>query len=332
MTVHDYDNEMRPDEDFIKGELSLLVPGNKCRLLDGRRTTGVIENYFEDSAMFRWKITKYEDKGKYWDLPAEDIERFQFEKDSKRLEHKRVRSIKEEVKKYDKVITIEAKEENKKKTEEIIRATKEQIKRWLKNNSQFLKEYEELDFNKQKGYESLYQDIVNYMEAEDLLEQEELTTKYFVLNPSSGEWIKGIKIMLAELGLVDYTGKVSRTNSIFKGKGSKLLRRKYIINRMAFLSALFELLDINELVLYRGMSTEQGWLEKDRTFLSCTFDPKVAEAFCCMERGSKYKNSYLVKLTVPIEKIFMTYLETKAMNNQYKEAEAIILFDKELKI
>ena len=332
MTVHEYDEEMRPDEDFIKGELDLIVPGNKCRLLDGRRTNGVIEAYFENSGMFRWKITKYEDKGKHWDLPAEEIERFQFEKESERLSPTEVKKIKAAVKQYDKEMSIKATEANKKKTEEIIKATKEQIKRWLKNNSQFLKENDKIDFDKVNGYESLAQDILNYMESEDLAEQEALTQKYFVLNPSSGEWIKGLKIMLAELGLVDYKGKVTRTNSIFKGKGSKLLRRKYLINRLAFMRALFELLDIKELVLYRGMSTEKGWLEKERTFLSCTCNPEVAEAFCCLKRDSKYKNSYLVKLTVPVNDIFMTYLETEAMNNQYKEAEAIILYEQDIKI
>ncbi|SRR6056297_433662 len=332
MAVHEYDQDMRPDSEFIEGDYCYLVPGNNCRLLDGRRTTGVIEEYYEDSGMFKWRITKYEDEGKCWELPAEDIRRFQFEKDSQKLSRKSIREIKNTVNKYNKKITIEAEAEDKVKTKNIIKETKKQIKDWLKVNSLFLKENNELDFNKKAGYESLYQDINEYMEEYNLIQQENLTTNGFVLNPNSGEWIKGLKIMLAELGLVTYRGKKVRTDGIFKGAGNKLLRRKYIINRLAFLQALFELLDISEVVLYRGMSTEKGWLEKDRTFLSCTFNHEVAEAFCCMERDSKYKNSYIVKMTYPIDKLFMTFLETKAMNNEYKEAEALVLYNKEIRV
>lgn len=85
MSVHEYDENMRADKEFIDGDIGFLVEGNRCRLLDGRRTEGIIEEYFKDSSMFKWRITKYEDEGKYWILPAEDIERFQFEKNSKRL-------------------------------------------------------------------------------------------------------------------------------------------------------------------------------------------------------------------------------------------------------
>lgn len=94
MNTHEYDDNMRPDDEFVKGELSFLVEGNKCRLLDGRRTTGYIEKYDNGSAMFRWRITKYEDKGKYWDLPAELVTKFQFEKDSEQLNENKVNIIK----------------------------------------------------------------------------------------------------------------------------------------------------------------------------------------------------------------------------------------------
>ena len=332
MTVHEYDENMRPDEEFVEGDYCYLVAGNKCRLLDGRRTTGVIEEYFEESGMFKWRITKYEDEGKCWKLPAEDIKRFQFEKDSKKLGPKSISDIRAAVRKYNSKITIEASNEDREKTQNIIAETKGQAKDWLQENSKFLKENDDIDFTRKEGYESLYQDIKNYMKDHNLLEQEDLTTNSFVLNPASGEWVKGLKIMLAELGLVTYKGKKIRTDDIFKGAGNKLMRRKYIINRLAFLQALFELLAIEEVILYRGMSTEKGWIEKDRTFLSCTFNREVAEAFCCMERDSKYKNSYIVKMTYPIDKLFLTFFETAEMNNQYQEAEAIVLYSEEIKI
>ena len=332
MSVHQHDNNMRDDQEFIKGEISLLVPGNKCRLLDGRRTTGYIENYFEESVMFRWRITKYEDEGKFWDLPAEDITKFQFAKDSERLSHKKLIEIKSTIDKYNSYITIKAQNKDKAKTEILIEDTKKHIKSWLINNSTFLKHNSTLDFDRKNGYSELYADIKNYMESQNILKQEQLTTENMVLNPFSGEWIKGLRIMLAELGIVSYYGKEIRTNNIFKGEGKRVIRRKYLINRLAFIRAYIELLDIDEIVLYRGMSTDKDWIKKDRTFLSCTFNQEVAEDFCCLKRDSKYKNAYLLKMTYPISNLFMSFFETEAMNNQYEEAEALILYSEPIKI
>ncbi len=41
----------------------------------------------------------------------------------------------------------------------------------------------------------LYKDIKDYMCQHNLIQQENLTTISFVLNPESGEWIKGLKIV-----------------------------------------------------------------------------------------------------------------------------------------
>lgn len=38
------------------------------------------------------------------------------------------------------------------------------------------------------------------------------------------------------------------------------------------------------------------------------------------------------EVTDPVEKLFMTYFETEAMNRQYKEAEALVLYDEMIKI
>ncbi len=62
MSIHQNDAKMLPDEEFIPGELGLLVEGNTGRLLDGRRTPGFVEKYFPVSAMFRWRIIKFEDE------------------------------------------------------------------------------------------------------------------------------------------------------------------------------------------------------------------------------------------------------------------------------
>lgn len=332
MGIHECDKDIRLDNEFISGELSLLVEGNRCRLLDGRRTAGIIEKYSSESAMFRWRITKYEDKGKHWDLPAEHIVKFQFEKDSCRLDNDDVEAIKLRINELNEELSIIPREEDRIKSEKEIEQVKENVIKWLHKNSLFFRNKEVIDFSKHKGSQSLAKDLCNYMKSVDLEIEEKITSETLVLNPNSGEWIKGMSIVFAEMGLASYKDSIPRTKDIFTERGSKENRRKYLINRLAFLRAYFTMCNIKEVVIYRGMSTELGWTKVERTYLSCTLSLDVAKEFSDFSRESRYKNSYLVKLSCPIEKIFMTYLETEAMNRQYKEAEAIILYDGAIRV
>ncbi|XMB86770.1 hypothetical protein RJG79_02975 [Mycoplasmatota bacterium WC44] len=331
MGVHQFNDKMLPDDQFLKGDTSYIVKGNKCRLLDGRRTTGIIEEYFADSAMIRWRITNYEDSGKYWDLPAEKIVRFQFEQDSKRLTDIEVKQIEDRVKEKQvdmNVYSIELFEETEKEIELIkIRAIK-----WFKENSEFLKSDDKIDFEAKNGPSTLASDLERYMEENGLVAEEERTARIMVLNPDSGEWIKGLKIVLAEMGLVKYIGPAPRTSDIFEGIGSKENRRRYLLHRLAFVRAYLEVLEIENLVVYRGMTSEYQWKKVERSFLPCTLNSDIGKAFSDMERESKYIISYLLRMTVSPRQVLMSFLETKAMNVQYQEAEVILLYEKEITV
>jgi hypothetical protein len=167
------------------------------------------------------------------------------------------------------------------------------------------------------------------MESQHIEHLEQKTADIVVMNPYSGEWIKGMRVAFAEMGLVDYHDKIPRTKDIFTGVGSKALRRKYILHRLSFIRAYFELLGISEIVLFRGMSSTKEWGPvRQRSLVSFTFNKKVAESFANFGKPKDFKHAYLLKRTIPVEKLFMSYLETEAMNRQYKEAEALIFYNK----
>ncbi len=140
-----------------------------------------------------------------------------------------------------------------------------------------------------------------------------------------------MQIVMAEMGLKNYTGRGLRTKKVFDGVGNLENRQKYIRYRLAFLRALFCKLGMKTVELYRGMSSEWDWKTEDllqnRYWSSWTFNYKVAQDFADLDPATKYKNSYLLKRAIPVESLFMTFLETDAMNRQYKEAEAIILHE-----
>lgn len=163
----------------------------------------------------------------------------------------------------------------------------------------------------------------------DLIERH--TADIQVLNPHSGDWIKATQIVMAEMGLKEYHGPQIRTDRVFDGTGSKQNRRSHIEHRLGFIRAFFKKLGLGEVEIYRGMSTESEWKAggegQYRFWSSWTFNHQVAQDFCELQPGTKHKHSYLVKRSMPVEKLFMTFLETDAMNRQYLEAEAIVLHD-----
>jgi len=332
MTIHQSNPNKRPDEDFLPGELAFLVPGNRCRLLDGRRTPGVIESCDLVSAMFRWRITAFEDEGKSWHLPAEDVRNYQFEPDSARLSPGQIEALKAQIERYQTPLLIPADETARAATEQTLEAVEQSAREWLRSQSRFFRGDACIDWGSRRGPSALGEDLLRYMAEYDLDAVETRTAENIVLNPASGEWVKGMLIALAEIGLVDFSGTIPRTADIFRGQGAKPLRREYLIHRLAFLRGAFHLLGIGDVVLYRGMSTERAWTEKPRSLLSCTFSLDVAQAFAHFDRDDHYRHAYLVKTTVPVERLWMTYLETKAMNRQYLEAEALILNRGDLKL
>jgi hypothetical protein len=320
-----------PDTEFVPGTIAFLAEGNYCRLLDGRRTPGRVEEYSDDSAMFRWRIMDFEDRGKYWDVPAEGVTRYQFTKDAKRLDVERIKRIEASIQKYQRALTIEPVEQKRLQTESEIQAVENAIADWLRSNSVFFKDQGQLDLKSGTAAKSLAEDLILYMRSVGMEETEQRTADSMVLNPDSGEWIKGMAIVLAETGLVPYRDKIPRTRDIFEGPGRKEDRRRYLIHRLAFVRAYFHLLGMKEVTLYRGMATEWAWGKRpsSRAFVSFTFSVKVAGTHCDFDRNSDKKHAYLLKRAFPVERLFMTSLETGAMNQQYREAEALVLYREE---
>lgn len=308
-----------------------LTPGTEGRVLDGRRTPGFIEKFDSDSAMFIWRITDFEDKGKYWEIPAEQISNYQLRKGSTLLHAKEVAKIEKSIQKFSKKLDIKMPTSVYKATEERIEESITKTKDWFVEKSRFLQKDKKIDFNAQTGDEDLYDDLKSYLAEKGLYGLEEKTAEQYVLNPYSGQWLKGLKIVMAQLGLIDYHGTIPRTENIFKGLGTEKLREDYIIARLAFVRRYFKRVNIFEVPLYRGMTSESKMTQTPKTLLSTTFSPNTAKAFAGMDgRTPNIKSSYWVKFTYPINHLFMTFFETKQFNERYKEQEAVILYTEKI--
>ncbi len=325
MPIHQSDPNRRPDSDFMAGELVLLVEGNRCRLLDGRRTPGVIESVDDRTGFFRWRIDAFEDEGKSWDVPIEDVTRYQFEMNSARISSARAVSLQRTVERFSEKLVINTSPEIRAATEAYLCEQEKLAGEWLEAESSFFAQFRELPLRSRRGSAELAEDLRRFLGEKGLLDLEVTTAEAVVTNPNSGEWIKGMLIVLAEMGLVSYSGKIARTPDVFEGNGTRERRSKYLLERLAFVRAAFRLAGHNEVVVYRGMSSESDWRDLPRSVLSCTFSLRVAKAFANFDAESKPRTSYLIKLTVPVERLWMTYCETSEFNGRYLEAEALLL-------
>ncbi|MCH4886166.1 hypothetical protein EZV73_01235 [Acidaminobacter sp. JC074] len=317
--IHQDNNKKRPDSDFYPGHLKYLVKGNSCRLLDGRRTPGYIGEIFKDEGMFRFCISDYEDKGRYWDLNIERVENYQFDKSSSTCNYKDFKVL---IESFDKDLTIEYQ-------------TFIEDKSYFESAKAFIESkympQGPLDYKDEDQMSQIHEVFKIYMLKLDLWELEKLSQELMVLNPSSGEWFKGLYIVMAEMGLCNYRGKIPRTKSIFEGMGTKEKRKTYIMTRRGFVQALFDHYNLSEVTLYRGMSSEGDFKKVQRSLLNMTFSFEVASAFSDMTI-EKYRTSYIIKQTLPVDTLFMTCYETHEMNQRYKEKEAIIFYKDSIEI
>ena len=324
MSLHQDNPNKQSDDMFTKGNYSFLVKGNLCRLLDGRRTPGYIEAIDQKSGMFVWRITEFEDQGEIWELPFYKVFNFQFDLNADQVDEETSLAYKAIDDSFGNDISIIGTESKRNKTESIINDLKIKSDQWIKSNQVLQACISSFNFEDLRQVDKIGQEFQKYMDLHNLLDLEKRTAHGMVLNPQSGEWIKGMEIVLGELGLVTCQVKAIRKDDTFEGVGSKEKRKAYIYHRLAFVRSLFEALNLNEPILYRGMASEKSWSNIKRTFLNMTFSKDVAEAFASFNH-EKYKSAYIMRTSVSSRDLFMTYIETQEMNHQYKEREAVLL-------
>jgi hypothetical protein len=159
-----------------------------------------------------------------------------------------------------------------------------------------------------------------------LLELDRRFAETFVSNPGSGELVKGHAIVLAELGLCPYRGKVVRDPRLFEDPWARTSRARHLIARLAFMQELWSSWNCATATLYRGAAVD-GPLppRSSSSFVSATFSAVVAKAH--FDGGPSTETGVLWRQRVSIDRLLMTFLETPAMNRRFREAEAVLIAD-----
>ncbi len=325
--IYQTNPNIRPDSDFENGELRHLVVGNNGRLMDARRTPVRITDIKPETGTFVIEILDFEDQRARWEESFENTRYFQFERGSRSAEAADIARFQAAVAQFNRTFSLACDPAAKKATIDRLIAARHLAGAWLAQHSRFFANGGQLPpLESRVGEPLLYGDLRDFMDSLGLWEIEEAFARQFVSYPHSGDLIKGHRIVLAELGLVPYEGKVVRNPALFDGEWSRERRAQHILSRLAFVHEIFARLGLTRLVLYRAIS-HKGRLapHPNHSFVSATFSRAVAEAHF---DGYPQGTSALYRHSVPVQRLFMTYLETEQMNRQMKEAEATLFYEK----
>jgi hypothetical protein len=321
--VYQFDPHKRPDSEFQAGSLSLLVAGNRGRLLDARRTPVRILELNLQEGTFEIEIDAFEDSGARWSMPFEDVGRFQFALGSSNASRQMLDACTDAVRRLDRPLVIEAAAQSRTQSMQRIVLAREQAAEWLDAEG-----FDGIDITphiaSRDGDPRCSRLLHAYLTQLELAEMDAAFSAAFVSNPHAGELIKGHAIVLAELGLCSFHGKAVRGASLFDGDWSRRRRAEHLIARLAFTQALWARTTPLRPPLYRAMASD-GMLDRARTgsFVSATFSIEVATDH--FRGGAGTQTAALLRRPLPAQRMLMSFLETPAMSRQFKEAEAVLI-------
>jgi hypothetical protein len=319
------DPHAAPDAGFVPGELRHLVVGNHARLLDARRTPVTITAVVPQTGGFELEIDAFEDVGARWELPLQDVGRFQFHRRGQIATREAVAELRRATSRFDRELVVEcdlaAREATLSRIAAVRRAMREKLEKTQPGR---------IDPNRhicqREGHPDLFALLEQVMAAHEVADLEDRFSAGFVTNPRSGEFVKGHAIVLAELGLAPYRGQVIRNPDVFAEPSSRTRRAEHLVARLAFTQELWASSGRERVTLFRGMAAEGPiQLQPPPSFVSATFSREVATAH--FEGAATTTAAMLWRQEVPISRLVMTFLETPEMNRRYNEAEAVLIAD-----
>jgi len=325
MSVYQSSPNAAPDSDFEPGSLHHLVPGNHGRMLDPRRTPVSVVEVHVDTGFIVLRVEGFEDAGATWQVPLENVGHYQFAHGGSRAPDASVDEMRDAIERLEREMVIEADAASRLETTEVIERLGVNAGDWLAEHSRFVREERWLpDPATRRGDEVLAADLEAYMREVGLWDIEEAFARQFVSNPHSGELVKGHRVVLAEIGLACYAGAIVRDPATFMAPWERERRANHIRARLAFLRALFARLGIERVVLWRGLTADAPLQRnRGRTFVSTSFAEGVARSH--FEGSADRPARVLMRQPVPVDRLFMTYLETSAMNDRFLEGEAVLI-------
>lgn len=269
------------------------------------------------------EITEFEDKGARWTLPVESVAHFQFERGATRASGVALEGFDAQIRRFAGRLHIEPDRERATATLAAIEQRRVAAAKWLAAREPKLRRTAQSGDPQRFASTGALAAFEMFMEERGLLEMDHTLTRIYVSNPGSGETVKGHLIVMAEMGLAQYDGNIVRDTATFEGSWCRERRLEHVLWRTAFLHAMFSELGMEVLTLFRGVSSDAGIAPSlGRVLESWSFSRHVAESVAGPLRPDTTRAVHA--RNVSYRRAFMTHVETRAMNRQFREAEAVL--------
>jgi len=308
-----------------------LVIRQTLYLNDPRRTPVAIQSIDFSTASFSMRVSDFEDVGAKWILPFWDVSKFLVAPSAKILDADQQALIEDLSKRFDQPMTIAVNTAQTARTEAEIALAQEQITTWLCQNYPSLpKDSDAILTGKMScaQWSAARQDV---LKKRGVFDVDQVFATEYASNPNAGEVIKGHRIVLAEMGLLPYRGRIVRDAKTFAGSWSRPKRQKHIVTRMAFVRAMLSLLDLAYVPLFRTIYSDHELTEpRPSGFVSTTFCPDTAASLFRAGQKMQYAATYWQRVSA--DRLFVSFFETPELNRHFKEAEAVILGDQSNKL
>lgn len=328
-SIYQSDPDAAPDSEFLPGELRYLVAGNRGRLLDPRRTPVRVTAVSPQTGFFEVEIDAFEDAGARWLIPLESVASYQFAVGGATAGRAALRELRDAAARCDVQITVTGGQRARDYTQRHLREECARAGGWLAGHGAPAPFDPEPFIADRSGWPAAQDWLAGYLASRDLAGLEEQIAPAYVSNPWAGDAVLGHLIVMAELGLGALTARAPRDPGIFEGAWSRSRRAGHILARMGFTRALWSLAR-DEVMLYRGMAvqarpeTADSPARRNSPLISASFSRQIAESHF---RAPDAAGAALYRQRLVPERLFMTFLETAAMNRQFREAEAVLLTD-----
>jgi hypothetical protein len=324
-SIYAFDPQSPPDTEFLPGELCHLVVGNRGRLLDARRTPIAVTATAPERGAFEVEVRAFEDAGARWELPLEDVRRFQFARGGSVAGPVAVAELARAAARFGSDLEIACDPDARAETLRRIAVERDKLSERLARDRYSIADLARR-VEAREGDSRAFDLLDETMIARGVADLEQRFSATFASNPASGEFVKGHAIVLAELGMCPYRGKMVRDSGLFAGPGAKERRAQHLVTRLAFTQALWASSDEHAVTLYRGAAVDGPLRDRaSASFTSATFSREVATEH--FEGGPTSQTAALWRQRVPLARLFMTFLETRELNQRFKEAEAVLIAD-----
>ena len=225
--IYESDPDRAPDTDFVPGELGLLVPGNRGRLLDARRTPVTVVAVRPEVGAFVVEIGAFEDAGARWELPLEEFGRFQFARDAARAD---AAELERALARFDRIEEIAVRPGGA-RGDAAARRGRARRRPRVAPATACRRSASTPRSRAARASRRCTRCSTSAWAASPPWTAR--SPRRSSSNPRSGELVKGHAIVLAELGLCPYRGKAVRDPSTFDGERSRARRAEHLVARLA---------------------------------------------------------------------------------------------------